>query len=349
MKRQPLDRRVLTLLVAALMLLLFAACGGQSSDTAATGGANYEMGTASSTAAVAMDTERFGAEAALTEESGGGSLLPDTLENRKLIRTVDLTMETLEFDETLAALQQKLTELGGYIQNSSVSGNSYHDEVYNRQSDRSAYLTLRVPADQADSFLQSAASYGNILSQSEDLEDVTLSYTDLETRRESLETERDRLLELLEDAEDLEGIIQLEARLSEVQYEIESIVSSLRGYDNQIDYATIHLSLYEVQRITPVAAETLGDRIQTGFGETLQDIAEGAEDLFVWIVVNSPYLLIFALLVALLIVLLCLLRRRRAKRVQKLFAPPASAPSASDAAPSPDSDRTDDPPAGPKA
>ncbi|MFR8428838.1 MAG: DUF4349 domain-containing protein [Roseburia inulinivorans] len=41
---------------------------------------------------------------------------------RKLIRTVYLSLQTTEFDSVLSNLSEKTAELGGYIENSSVSG-----------------------------------------------------------------------------------------------------------------------------------------------------------------------------------------------------------------------------------
>ena len=58
-----------------------------------------------------------------------------------------------------------------------------------------------------------------------------------------LETEQQRLLELLETAESLDDILTIESRLTEVQYELDSKESQLRTYDNQIDYSTVYLDL----------------------------------------------------------------------------------------------------------
>ena len=353
MKRFHSPMRIASLFLIACLMLLLAACSASSNFTTDTASQELYGETASSSMAATSMTNRADAELGMVAEAtdsgtapstGGGNLSTAALEDRKLIREIYLSMETLEFDETLQSLENKLSELGGYIQNSSIDGgNTYYDDAYNRQSNRYAYLTIRVPADQADAFLSAAQSYGNILSQTENLEDVTLSYTDLETRRKSLETERDRLLELLETATDLDGIIQLEARLSEVQYEIESLVSSLKNYDNRIDYATITIDISEVRRITPAEPESFVGRIQNGFAETLQDIADGAENLLVWILINSPYLLMIAVVAAVLIVLFLWIRRRH--RRQGKQDPTASSVetdrSATDSLPS---DRSNDPP-----
>ena len=60
------------------------------------------------------------------------------------------------------------------------------------------------------------------------------AYTDYEARLSSLNTQEERLLDMLSKSEDVETLIALEQRLSDVRYEIESIERSLRNYDMQI-------------------------------------------------------------------------------------------------------------------
>ena len=69
---------------------------------------------------------------------------------------------------------------------------------------------------------------------------MTLQYVDLESHKKALTTEQDRLIELMEQAETVEDIITIEGRLSEVRYQLESMESQLRTYDNKIDYSTVY-------------------------------------------------------------------------------------------------------------
>ena len=87
-----------------------------------------------------------------------------------------------------------------------------------------------------------------------------------------LETEQQRLLELLETAESLDDILTIESRLTEVQYELDSKESQLRTYDNQIDYSTVYLDINEVVRYTPQEQKGTWERISTGFRENLYSV-----------------------------------------------------------------------------
>ena len=91
----------------------------------------------------------------------------------------------------------------------------------------------------------------------------------------------------------MSDLLEIEARLTEVRYELESAASQLRTYDNQIDYATIYLFIEEVQEYTPVAEKTVWQRITDGFVDSVKDLGTSLVDLFVWLVVASPFLLVY--------------------------------------------------------
>ena len=101
----------------------------------------------------------------------------------------------------------------------------------------------------------------NVTERSETATDVTLQYSDLESRKKTLTTEQERIWALLEKADTLEAVIALEERLSEIRYQLESMESQLKLYDNQVDYSTVsihiseavsytHLDVYKSQSIT---------------------------------------------------------------------------------------------------
>ena len=109
--------------------------------------------------------------------------------------------------------------------------------------------------------------------------------------------EEESLLRLLESAQSIDDIITLQSRLSDIRYEIESIESQLRTMDNLVDYATVYLDVEEVETYTPVEEPTMGERIRTGFNNSLKDIGNGFKNLFVFLIINSPFLLIWAVII----------------------------------------------------
>jgi hypothetical protein len=230
----------------------------------------------------------------------------------KIIRTFFMTVETQEFDTLISKLDQEINRLGGYVENSQISGKRY----YYMNEARYGKIVARIPKDQVNEFVNVVDDNSNVVNKQESSENVTLKYVDMESRKKSLEIEQERLFALLEKTDTLESIIALESRLSDIRYELQNYESQLRTYDNQVDYSTVTLTIQEVERITPVekVKQTVGSRIKNGFNNTMYDLSEGLKNFVVWFVVNLPYLLIWA---GIILGIVLIIRKYRKKTSQK--------------------------------
>ena len=157
----------------------------------------------------------------------------------------------------------------------------------------------------------------NITSKSQSVEDVTLAYVDLESHKKALLAEQERLLELMEMAETVEDLITVEDKLANVRYQLESMESQLRTYDNKINYSTVNLDLQEVKRLTPVEEPTVWGRIRSGFFENMYAAGQDIENVLISIVISIPYILIWAVILAVLLLIVFLLAKREKKRKAK--------------------------------
>ena len=232
--------------------------------------------------------------------------------DRKLIKTVTMEAETEHYDDLIAALEEKLTALGGYTENR-------HTGRYGKFR-RWSEMTIRIPAENLSGFVTHVTEHANVLNTSEETVDVTLQYSDTEAKIAALELERSRFMELLATAGNLSEILEIEARLSDVTYELERYESHKRGYDNQITYATVHLRLEEVEVLTPMEEPTVWTRIRDGFMESLEGVGDGIVDLFVYLIAGSPYLVVFGAVLAVII----LIARKQSRKAQKIKQSPPS-------------------------
>ncbi len=234
---------------------------------------------------------------------------------RKLIRNVSMHLETREFDALTKSISDAVTFFGGYMEQSDVSGNSLYwsDE----RSSRCSNLTARIPENKLDAFLTEVSGQGNVTYKNESVQDVTLQYTDITSRKKTLQMEQDRLWELLEKAESIDAVIALESRLSEVRYQLESIESQLRTLDNQIVYSTVYLSIQEVQVLTSTDPDTIPVRIQKGLSRSFNTLKISSVDFLVWFISSLPILAVFAVLVFIAVIILKKPLKRRKTRKQK--------------------------------
>ena len=226
--------------------------------------------------------------------------------DRKLIRTVSMDAETENYDTLITALEEKLTALGGYTE-------SRQTGTYG-STRRWSSMTIRIPADNLSAFVTHVSKNANVLSTSEETKDVTLQYVDTESKITALETEQARLLELLAGAQNLSEILEIEARLSDVTYELERYASQKRSYDNQITYATVRLTVEEVEVLTPVEEPSVFDRIRTGFTSSLHGVSDGLVNLFVLLVAGSPYLLVYGAVIGVILAVSSRIRKRKQKK-----------------------------------
>ena len=124
-------------------------------------------------------------------------------------------------------------------------------------------------------------------------------------------------MELLDEAETIEDIIALEGRLSEVRYQIESMESQLRTYDNQVNYSTVYLEIEEVNKITPVKEQSVGEKIVTGFTENLYDVGEGLLDFVIWFITHIPALIVWAVVILIILLIIKGIRKHHQKKKLK--------------------------------
>ena len=291
-------KKILSLLLCLVLLCSLTACGGSAKNTSAMGVVREEA--AAEAPAMMADNA-----ASLKGTQSGSAALP---EGRKWIITIDMNVETNDLDNLMENLDREIHAKGGYVEDQNIhNGSTYASRRY-----RSASLTIRVPDEKVDQFTSDIAGLANVVSQNLRREDITLKYVATSSRVTALETEEARLLELLAKAETMEDLLEIEARLTDVRYELENHASQLRLYDNQVDYATIYLYIDEVQEYTPVEEPTFLERIKNTFSNSLEGLGDGIVNVTVFLVGNSPYLLTFGVIAMLI---LALSKKHKVKKI----------------------------------
>ena len=299
--------------VAGLSLVLalsITGCGSSqaTSDSAVMENSSYTgagLAKASFNADAGYDSYEEAAEEPVSDMDG--EVQPQVQSGRKLIRTVNMSVETKNLDGLLADIQDRVAQLGGYIQDYTIGKESHY-----------SYVTARVPVDKLDSFVDEVGEQANIVNLSESTEDVTLQYVDMESRKKALQTEQERLLELMEQAENVSDIIEIESRLSDVRYELESMESQLRTFDNQIDYSTIYIDITETETITPTEELSAFEKMGAGFMNSLYEVGAGLKNFAINFVICLPFIVLWVIIILIFVLVVRLIikavDKSRAKR-----------------------------------
>lgn len=284
-----LKKVIVSAAAATVLLGSLSACAQKSTvaaNQAMSRAVSYDAGASYSTGDMLFESA---APVALGAEASADTAIP-LPENRKWVITMNLSAETGSLDDAMARLNEEIQAVSGYVESQSISGNAASGQS------RSAYLTIRVPAEALDGFIAQVSGLANVVSTTRRVEDITLSYTDTEGRLNALKTEEARLLELMEQAETMSDLLEIEARLTEVRYQLENYTSALRLYDNQVDYATVSLSLREVEKYTPAENQSFWDKVTTGLRDSVENLGRSIVDFLSWLIIDLPYLVVIALL-----------------------------------------------------
>lgn len=261
----------------------------------------FDYGVASYSNDAAADAElmRSPARAAkfsMTESASANPVATDTAADKKIIRNVSLTVKTATYDESMDQLTALLTQYGGYLESAS--------EYMNGRDLRTASLTLRVPADSLDAFLDSTGSLGRVTSRNMSATDVTDSYQDTAARLENQKLLLSRLQSLTDQAGDLSDLLALEAQLADTQYNIEQLESSLARTDQQVNNATVRITLNEeVQPDLRDERVSLSERIAGALSTGWNAFVSFLQDCVVFLTAALPFIAIVAVIALVLVII----------------------------------------------
>ena len=328
-------KRILSAILCIILMLSLCACGSakshQTDDGYAPGTAyqasNYAMFDYNEEAVAMGDYGGFApapmpaaaTSAKVVNGSGREEKSGDTssdLNPEKIIYSADATVETTEFDATIAALDTMIETYGGWVESSSVNGAKYSSISRGNKTNRNASYTVRVPNGKFNSMMNDLSSLGNIPYSHVYTENVTSQYYDTQARLETYQAQEKRLTELLDKAETVSDVIEIENELTEVRYRIESLQTSLRGWDRRVSWSTLYLTINEVSEYTPSKTKSYGEKISEAFQYGIENLGE----LFVSFVEALPVLLFLLLIVIAVIALIKAIffnAKRREKRKAK--------------------------------
>ncbi len=325
MKKQMRSTKKIMIGIATLMLgVMLAGCGAATENVTVSdyddGGFSYyakeseedKAYNVEETPAAGAEMYDAAQEEPLEEASASQEKQQAVQGNQKIIKKYRYDYETEHFDDAYAYLKEQVTSFDGYIASSEIRGSGSSGDY------RKLYLTARIPADKSDQFVSGLGQLGTVTNQSESAEDITLQYSDTESRIAALKIEQERLNELLKQAESLETIIALEERLTDVRYELENYGSKKRLYDDLISYSTVDIMLQEVKYTVENDTDTFFSRIITGLERSIRDVGQGLLGFIEWFIISIPYFVVWGIIIfAIVKVVRRMRRKRKEKKEQK--------------------------------
>lgn len=291
------------LICGLITTLLFSGCGSAGS------GAYDGMSASKNNFAAGFDAKYEGADIVESEdydlpqdEASNPQEEKDTKQiksQEKLVYTCDLTIQTLKYEETIKAINEKIKEYNGIIEQQTESDDSYnwyYSDYVKREGTLHNYIKVRIPTEKYNDFLSSIEGNGKVINKSQNVENISKTYYETEAIIESLKIQEERLLEMLKSADKIEDMITVEARLTEVQTELNKQKTLLSSMDMDVDYSTINLNIEEVleysQSEPGQKTNTFIDRLKNTIVDSWKSFLNALEELLFLVIRLVPALII---------------------------------------------------------
>ena len=312
-------KKLLSILMATIMIASLSACGSKPSASfdSIQGSAVVEE--------MSMETGNFKPSSEPNRNATNkANASPDSIiKDRKIVRNSFIDVETKEFEKTLEYIENRVTELNGYVESQYSTGKSLYSK--NDYFEREGQIIARVPAEKSEELISEVGSLYNITSNRTSMEDITDSYYDVEAHLNQMTAQRDKYNELIKKADKLEDIIKLEQALSECQYQIDSLTGQLERMKNRVSYSTITLNIREVVEYTSIVAQpkTFGEKLADSFKRSGRNLKYAFMNILTFVIEDLPTVLIYLAIWAVIIYVVVLVVRKikktiKAKKQRKL-------------------------------
>lgn len=213
-----------------------------------------------------------GRDAGGMPEQGGDETGGDG--DRMIIRSKVLRLEVESTPDAVAQVRELAREYDGSVTDMQVATDS-EEWLYRYEKDGTivgdgaalrGWVTVRVPSETYEDFVEDVARVGVVKFQSEATSDVTQEHVDLSARLENLRAQEARLREFFDAAKNVKDMLAIETELSRVRGEIESMDAQVTYLERQAAMATVTIELTEPRAVVRPGGESWGfvDAITNG-------------------------------------------------------------------------------------
>ncbi len=322
-------KRFLGIFVSVLLIMAtFAGCGSSSKNSAA---ANYaaapseaynELDTAFGEPMYEQEADYGSGEMAVTSKadeasaeekpkseegplslSGTGSTLENVsnaiLNERKIIRSANLSIEVDNFDEARNQINTIINGIG-IVQESNVTTNDIYVDGKIKLL-KHGTIVLRVYKEKFDSVFNNLKGIGSVRNETISGQDVTDRFVDTESRLRLLKLEQSRLEAYLQKLEDLDKIFRTESRLTEIRQEIESLTGNLNKMSSLVELSTITITIDEKNPnvVKDPNPETYWGKLLDSLKSSFEGVVIFIGDLLIFVIAAIPVLIMIGLFVLL--------------------------------------------------
>ncbi len=182
--------------------------------------------------------------------AGGQDAATIPAQDRMIVRTAGVRIDVDDVEAALKEVRAQASAVDGIVTDVQLSSQEdipvYRYEAQGSLADGAAlsgYVTVRVPADSYDAFLDSVRGIGEVVRQSESESDVTQQHIDLQAQLDNLKAQETRLREFFDQAKSVEDLLSIEQELTRVRSQIDSLEAQIAYLERQASMSTVTIEL----------------------------------------------------------------------------------------------------------
>jgi hypothetical protein len=157
--------------------------------------------------------------------------LGGTVPDKKIIYSTSITLVAQRPDTASVKIGEIAKRMGGYVQTSGTS-----------------LCIIRVPEEKRKETETAITALGKVESKSTSGEDVTTEYADYAIRLDNAQKARERYLDLLAKAENVEAALKVEKELERLNETIELLKGQMQRIDHLAQFSTITVYIKEKKK-----------------------------------------------------------------------------------------------------
>ena len=218
---------------------------------------------------------------------------------RLVVKRAEMRISVADPAEAMRTVVQWAESMQGYVVNSNQWNSTSDGQTYINAS-----VMVRVPAERLDEMMQKVRDLAadpktGVLSETVTGEDVTAEYVDSQARLRNLKAAEAQLVELLDQAPDLEYTLDIFRELTEIRSQIEVLEGRIKYLEESAALSALSVEFVAEASLQPLQ---IGPWKPAGVAkEAIQTLVKVAQDigtaLIKFVIIWVPFLLPIGLIV----------------------------------------------------
>ena len=199
----------------------------------------------------------------LQDGTEGGTSNEPIVQGLHIIKTGNMQVQVQDLDKAKETVLQKVKAHKGF-----TSSANYNDYSYQKTQT----MTIRVASSNFEGLMKDLATVGYVESQSQNAQDVSEEFVDIQARLKTKREVETRYTEILKSAKTISEILEIEDKLRIIREEIEAKEGRLRYLKDQVSLSTINLTLNQkLENYSKPPERSFFSRLAENMGEGWSD------------------------------------------------------------------------------